>query len=69
MNAKIDELLSEAADFSMGIHRLLRSPNLDDFRLALQELAHALDVRIGKIMELNAETDEAEQTPKLSPVP
>ena len=69
MNAEIDKLLNEAADFGMGIHRLLRSPNLDDFRLALQELARALDLRICKIMELNAETGEAEPKPKLSPVP
>ena len=31
---------------------LLSSPNLDHSRSALQELARALDVRIGKIMEL-----------------
>ena len=69
MNAEIDNLLGEAADLSVGLIALLRSPNLDGFPFALQELARGLDVRIAKMMELRAEPDEAAQTPKLSPVP
>ena len=51
-----------------ALHRLLRSSNLDDCPLAMQELLKALDSRLGKMMELRSEADEAEQTPKLSPV-
>ena len=69
MNAEIDELLNQASELTVGLMALLRSSNLDDSREALQEVARSLDVRIGKIMELNAETDEAEQTPKLPPLP
>ena len=69
MNAEIDKLLSESGDLSVGLIALLRSPHLNDCRFALQELARGLDGRIAKMMELRSEEDEAEQKPKLSPVP
>ena len=69
MNAEIDELLNEAVDFVVALRVLVHSDNLNDFPAALQDMVRGLDLRLSKIMELRSEEDEAEQKPKLSPVP
>ncbi len=70
MNAEIDKLLFEAVDYSVALKELMdSSDNLNEIRLALQDLMRALDGRLAAVMELRSDEDEAAQTPKLSPVP
>ncbi len=69
MNAEIDKLLNESVDFTVALRVLLHNGDLDEFPLALQSLVHALDLRLGKMIELRSDEDEAEPKPKLSPVP
>jgi hypothetical protein len=68
MNIEIDKLISEAADFSVGIIALLKQPDLDDYRGSLEELARAVDLRLAKVIELRSDQDAAEHKPKLTPV-
>ena len=69
MNAEIDKLLDEAVDFAVALRVLLRSGGLNEFPLALQSLVHALDLRLGQMIALRSDADEAAQAPILSPVP